>query len=152
MSAPTIITAAQLAEVFEQAGISSFLGSIADKSYCCFALDFIQKEFSAGLAKFQFDLGIKDYKPEENDCDDFAADASFYARLLHRRDKDRPRGAGLACGKFYFRRDDGVNHAIDWFVVNTPDGLRLIKYEPQQCAVLGLSEAETTSCFFFSAP
>lgn len=156
-SAPqlTEISASDIVRVFADAGILSAVCSVADRDFVCFEQDFLEHEFSAGLQEFQWNLGLYGFEDEANDCDDFAADANFYARLVHRRAPNRPAKRALAAGRLYCQLTPGdakTNHAIDWFIVNTPAGLRLVTYEPQRQAVFGLSSAQRDTCFFWATP
>lgn len=78
-------------------------------------------------------FGVRDYKAEAGDCDDFADLFSAFARISHRRTSPDA-GAALPIGRFNFSRIPGApagreeRHAINW-VFTRDQGLVFV--EPQ---------------------
>lgn len=125
---------------------------VMDAEYRLPNLGWITGPFSNSLAKFQREFKVSDYAPQANDCDDFAMDAYFLARKLHRNTKEIK--SGLAFGIIAYQVDkESINkelgHALNFFV-SAPEGKpTLYFYEPQQCEIATLSEDEKRNTYFY---
>jgi hypothetical protein len=95
-------------------------------------------------------LDVAAYRPEANDCDDFADRASRWAKDMHAR--MRVPGKGFAIGTFDYTVDGGGPHKAVFAIVASGDGRpKLLLIEPQPpCRVITLSTTEAQTCEKFS--
>lgn len=107
------------------------------------------KWFLATLDAF----GVREYKPESGDCDDFADLFASFARLTHRRTSPDC-GAALPVGRFDFAQNPDAApeakqlHAIVW-IFTRDQGLIFI--EPQVLfRIEKLTAKQIASCIRFS--
>lgn len=75
------------------------------------------------------------YQSEANDCEDFARAAAVFAQRMAPKEV----GHGLAFGELWYRRGDGVAHAVN--VAVTSNGLRF--WEPNPGMWVRLTRGET---------
>jgi len=137
-------------QTFFKNGINTGNFIITDNVYVLTTRDWIQSEFSPGLAAFQFQMGINNWKPESNDCDKFTLGTTFYAKWLNHSSPNRKVNASLACGEvFYTNKDTLKGHAINFFIVNQESELKLLFYEPQTRRFVSLTQTELFSIFFW---
>lgn len=123
--------------------------ALPDTTYLMPTKSWIEKEFSQGLAAFQFQMGIDKWSSESNDCDKFAIAASFYCKWLNHSSPNRKYSAGIACGEIYYIRDAGGGHAINFFLTSDGDKIKTVFYEPQTRMIVALSENEKSRIFFY---
>ena len=128
------------------------IGTFSDANYTApdsaWVADFHQW-FLSTLEAF----GVRDYKPESGDCDDYADLFASFARLTHRRTSPDC-GAALPVGRFDFALNPDAApearrlHAISW--VHTRDQ-GLIFIEPQTLfRIEKLTAKQIASCTRFS--
>lgn len=116
---------------------------IADAEYQHPTEAWVKGAFWGGLRPFL--TAISDYWLEVWDCDNFAQAAALYASILHAKSKRRREGTALLFGEFWYDRDSGGGHAINFTIVY--DGAyRLIFFEPQTGEIVQISESERASC------
>jgi hypothetical protein len=121
----------------------------ADSTYVLTTRSWIQSDFSSGLSAFQFQMGINNWKPESNDCDKFSLATTFYAKWLTHSSPNRKFNASLAMGEvFYTRSNSRGNHAINFFIINESDELKIVFYEPQTRQIISLTQNEMFSIYF----
>lgn len=132
-----------------EAGISTDKNVLTDTVYILAQKSWLEKEFSEGLAAFQFQFGIDHWSAEENDCDKFADAASFYLKFLNHSSPNRNVNAGLAAGIVYYVVDGRGGHAINMFIVSEDGKLKVAFYEPQRRMFVKLSPTEIASIFFW---
>lgn len=132
----------QVAEVLD--GEFHFAGKIADRVYMVPSQEWIGTGFSQSWTAFREALGP--WTAEDNDCDDFARGAAFFAQLLHHNTKGRPPASALAFGEFWYQRRDGVGHAINFFLYREGSALKVGYFEPQTGQPLILTPKEIESC------
>ena len=99
--------------------------------------------FTMQFYDYQNDFGQK-YGISSIDCDDYSAMASCYAKLTTKRGPN----LGIPFGEYYFWRDDGIKHALNFAILNENTGLKLIFFEPQNCKPIILSETERRNGIF----
>ena len=134
----------------DEIGIYTDAFVINDKKYVLAKREWLENEFSSGLAAFQFQFGINNWSSESNDCDKFSSAASFYLKWLNHSSPNRNVNASLAAGEIYYTRDvDGIGHAINLFMLDVNGILTPSFYEPQTRRFVRLSKKEILSVFFW---
>lgn len=120
-------------------------GSMADDDYMLPAKGWVNGEFANGWFNFKATLG--GWSEQDNDCDDFARGAAFFAQLLNHNTPRKPKPSALAFGEFWYRQDTGDLHAINFFVYRDGTALKVGYFEPQSCSQIVLSPKEIKSCY-----
>lgn len=127
------LTAQQLRSALILAGVPPLaIAEPSDAVYMPPAADWL-KDFHLWFLSTLEAFGVRDYKAESGDCDDFADLFSAFARITHRRTSPDA-GAALPIGRFNFSRIPGApdgreeRHAINW-VFTRNQGLVFV--EPQ---------------------
>lgn len=112
----------------------------ADSQYELPKADWLLGPFWLWLRKgVMLPLGLTDYEDSKWDCDDFSRFYAASAGICHKRSAKR--NSAIAVGEFWFRREDGVKHAI--CVAITDKGRIFI--EPQTGEEVILSKQEIQS-------
>lgn len=124
-------------------------GIIADKAYMVPTLDWVQTDFYRAFAGFKLSLGTSRWSGEDNDCDDFARFAAFFAEYLHHNTPTRASGTSLAFGEFWYTRDIGGLHAVNVFLYKDKEEIKIGFLEPQNGQILKLSFSEIHSCYYY---
>jgi hypothetical protein len=138
---PTSVSASELDPLlYSEFGIA---GQVADDVYLLPSLNWVETDFTSAWFTFASALGL--WTEEENDCDDFARGAAFFAQVLNHNTPRKPHAA-LAFGEFWYQRDSGTAHAINFFVYRAAGKLKIGFYEPQGHIRVNLSNAEVHSC------
>lgn len=138
----TTVTIADIRRAFDAAGVGFTNG--VDRDYALVAEKWVGK-FGSRFPYWQRQvLATISYEPEWNDCDDFAEDARYLARLLHRNTREKPDGA-LAFGLFKYQTDAGGWHAINVVACREDGRIYPVFFEPQTAQVVKLSPAELIS-------
>jgi hypothetical protein len=119
-------------------------GALADDVYMLPARYWIEDRFSGAWLSFKSSLSP--WSPEDNDCDDLARAAAFFAQFLHRNTTNRPAGTALAFGEFWFNRDLGGGHAVNFFLCRNSGKVTVEFFEPATGQVVQLSPTEIYSC------
>ena len=123
---------------------------IADANYALPSKKWFETSFSSSYANFLFQLKESKYKKEENDCDDYARSCAFFAQLLHHNTIRKLQDTGIAVGEFWYTRDIGGDHAINFFLSRDDKGaVKVFFYEPQTQQIVTLSKKELESCSFW---
>ena len=144
-----IFSSNEIQSLLARSGINSLNFIMNDRKYVLAKREWVETEFSRGLAKFQFQFGINNWSEESNDCDKFSSAASFYLKWLNNSSPNHVRAA-LAAGEIYYIRDkDRAAHAINMFVFDTNGILSVSFYEPQTVKFIKLSESEINSIYFW---
>ena len=131
-------------------GINTSTFVISDGRYILARREWVENEFSAGLAVFQFQFGINNWSEESNDCDKFTGAASFYLKWLNHSSPNRNVKASLAAGEVYYKKDSNERyHAINLFILETGGSLTPSFYEPQTRRFVRLSQSEIFSVSFW---
>ena len=99
--------------------------------------------FTMQFYDYYNDFGKK-YGISNIDCDDYALMAASYAKLTTKRGPN----LGIPFGEYYFWKDDGTKHAINFAILNENAGLKLIFFEPQNFKPVILSETERRNGIF----
>lgn len=122
---------------------------IVDETYVLLLEDDLSnRTFQRSFAKFR-DLWISQYLSGSGDCDDYADLGTFYVKGVHRRLKKVPTNLAVAFGDFYFKRRDGVYHAINcFFTLTSPESIGLRFFEPQTGDIITLTQEEIQSCTY----
>jgi len=124
-------------------GINPANVMVADREYVRPAADWFYGEFALASGILFGQLGLRQFAPERNDCDDFARGAAWLSQVLHHRTSIER--TALAVGEFwYFRKgnpedEHAVNIAID-------HNRKPMFMEPQNQQRIELTEAERISC------
>lgn len=112
-----------------------------DSGYACPTKKWILNDFSMAFRGELFRKGMLTYKPEKNDCDNFAINALAFAKacnlatpLSGRRD--------LLSGMLVYVQDSGSGHAINIFVYYENSKYNIMYYEPQTQKEVFLSADE----------
>ncbi len=120
---------------------------MADTLYMLPTEEWMATQFPIALDNYFKDLKQAAWVKESNDCDDFSKLAAAFARVLHHNTKHKVRGTSLAVGEFYYKRDVGGQHAINFAVVRSKEGnIKVVFFEPQELKVVRLSKNEIYSC------
>lgn len=108
--------------------------------------NWITNGFSQSWIGFRESLGA--WTSEENDCDDFARGAAFFAQLLHHNTEGRPKSSALAFGEFWYQqRDNRGGHAINFYVYRVGTNMHVGFFEPQTGQGVTLTKQEIDSCY-----
>lgn len=142
------ITAEEIVKLMEANEINPLLGyAVADGVFSTPSELWIATDFSSDLKNFQFYLKDSQWVAEENDCDDFARGAAFFAQLLHHNTRNKIQQTALAFGEFWYKQQNVGYHAIDFAVVRDQQlKLKVVFYEPQLKQIITLTRAEKLSC------
>lgn len=122
--------------------------AITDSDFALPAEQWVKTTFSSAFLNFLFKIKADIGSEEDNDCDDFALAAVFFAKLLHHRTKNKPEYTGLAFGEYYYIKAERGAHAINFFVTND-NGLKILFFEPQTGKIINLTDAELKSNYFW---
>lgn len=144
----TTVFSDEMLEFLTESGFTTRNRAITDSDFALPTEKWIKTTYSSALSDFLFKMRSDIPAEEDNDCDDFALAATFFAKLLHRRTKGRPEYTGLAFGEFYYIKTDVGGHAINFFVTND-NGLKVCFYEPQTKEIIKLTEAEIKSNYYW---
>lgn len=124
------------------------LGVCRDEVYSLPDEHWFYSEFAVSAMEHLKALGLLKYRPQENDCDDFASNVAQWGQALETNDGQR-QGAALAIGVFWYQPEssrEGEGHAINFAITDTKSP-RLIFLEPQTCLKIPLSSSELRSCY-----
>jgi len=125
----------------------------ADETYTIPTLRWVQDVFAPAWAESMLLLGIRDWRADSQDCDDFARFCAGYAQLLTNSTlmkTEKPPAVSLAFGEFWYQPEAGGGHAINVFFHVEPDKGLLVPafFEPQNATVVHLTPREIASCSF----
>lgn len=140
----------QLMQTMMNAGCNPATFFIMDREYSCPALDYLQNDFANDFALMLAREGLTEWKPEANDCDNFAIRAMDEAQKAHVRSRERDGNKGIAFGCFYYYPEwaKGGAHAINFAIIRAVDGsYHPVFFEPQSFGLRNLTQAERESCF-----
>ena len=148
ITTPMVMTAGDVTTCLQTNGIFATDCSIrSDARYMLPTEEWFVSKFPAFLRDFQFDLRQLSWAAEANDCDDFAKMAAAFAKLLHANTAGRAPVTSLAIGEFYYTKDSGEFHAINFAIVRVAAGqYKILFLEPQSCKIIKLSKEEIASC------
>jgi hypothetical protein len=125
-------------------------GHIADAEYALPAKSSVEGMFSRNLWELLNTIKSASWTEEDNDCDNFADVASWFAQYLHHNTPNKLQKTGLAFGSFWYNKDDGSGgHAINFFLYRENGQAKVGFYEPQTQSIVRLSEGEIASCSFW---
>lgn len=123
----------------------SAIGNTADDSYVLPSHDWINHEFRGAWLEFKTSLG--EWQDNENDCDDFARGAAFFAQLLHHNTPLHRARTALAFGEFWYRPRTGGGHAVNFYLYRDLKGaIQIGFFEPQNGNEVALTATEIGSC------
>lgn len=125
----------------------------ADETYTITSLVWVRDVFAPAWAESMLLLGVRDWRADSQDCDDFARFCAGYAQLVNNstlRKMEKPPAVSLAFGEFWYQQDAGGGHAINVFFHTDPTSGQLVPafFEPQNATVVRLSSREIASCSF----
>jgi hypothetical protein len=116
--------------------------AVSDDSYT-----FPTKEW---VEEFAHDFYLNTFLPkwtkDSFDCDDHSKIVAGQARLYHYFHGGKESQTGIAFGEFYYRRDNGTPHAINFFITCQSNKFSLQFFEPQTLKIVTLSDKEKTNC------
>ena len=120
---------------------------VPDREFALPTVEWLRSDFAWALQKFYGQFGISTWTPEQNDCDDFARGAAWFAAFLHHR--MRRSEAGLLFGEYWYQKLNGGGHAINCTIVA---GGRVVFFEPQNVVanadpIVNLALEERTLCY-----
>lgn len=151
MAQTTFVPPHRLVEAAAIVGVSSNGIIFADEAYYLPSYRWVTDTFSPAWMEAVRLLGVKDWRVDTNDCDDFARFCAGYAQLLNNKtvaDQAMP-SAALAFGEFWYAPENGGGHAINVFFFGDAAGvIGLAFFEPQTGQVVMLTEHEKRSCTF----
>lgn len=98
-------------DVLAKSGIQPSVFMIGDGSYVMPTVSWIKDRFSIAFREFLEHLDTQVWKPEKNDCENFARGAAFFASVLHTRTSDVE--SEIAFGEFWYVKDPSEPHAIN---------------------------------------
>jgi len=131
-------------------GIYATSTATVDAKYVLTTKEWVTRDFSQGLAAFQFQMGINNWTAESNDCDKFSLATMFYAKWLSFSSKNRNVNASLGMGEVFYMKTGLGGHAINFFIFKEQDGSLMVHfYEPQTRTFVTLSDVERSSIFFW---
>lgn len=134
------LSAFQVQKELNTAGI--FISSqaiFADPNYAVPSLAWVENTLAPAFYSFKAQLQTSTYAPVENDCDDYARGAAFYAQYLHHNTKNKLANTALCFGEYWYTTGTGTGHAINIFLYR--DQAKRIKigfFEPQTCKIVTL--------------
>ena len=147
-----VVEPMELAKRLCPLGINQRVLLFNDNSYAVPSRADIKDKVAPFWADLMKQLGFT-YIPEARDCDKFSRMAAAVAGLIHSYQgvalefAANRMGMGFALGEFFYRRDVGGYHAINFAVVD--ETMDVIFLEPQAgLAEVKLSQNEITSCIF----
>lgn len=143
----TVIDYPNLRGILIDNKINSIRFVVADSEYNLPSKSWVLNEFSKSLYSCLKFLNIHDYKPSNNDCDDFSRFAAVLAQILHHRTSPNNNTA-LAIGEFWYRDEKIGSHAIN-IIIYLDETPKIMFYEPQTQKEVFLSESEIQSCSFW---
>lgn len=108
-------------------------GSIADNFYSTVQKEWISEVFASKYSSFVSSMKSK-YSRANFECDDWARECAYFASIYQN---------GLAFGEFWFYKDSGERHAVNFFITNENE---LMFFEPQEFRLINLTENEMRSC------
>jgi len=133
-----------------------YKGVVADGHYALPTEEWVRTSFSSSFKTFKDSIIKGPWVSEENDCDDFARAAAFFAQLLHHNTQNKLSNTGLAIGEFWYTmrdRKEGLAigaHAINFILVrDKSENIRVLFFEPQISQVVELTDKEIRSCFYW---
>ena len=139
-----IISGKSIENLMEGGGYQAYNQLVLDKQYFYATEEWALNEFYPRYWKFLEQNNLLLYSGQSNDCDNFAAWARLYAQKLHNDSPNKGKG-GIAFGEFMYKRGNGTNHALNFALVKTKDGTKILFFEPQTGAIVYLSESERAS-------
>lgn len=154
------ISAADLNIFLAQQGIQPPSQMVSDTVYVLPTEDWVRTHFAFALRDFLHEIQTDIYMAEENDCDDYSFSGMLVAKAIHHNTIRKQKHTGIAVGVFWYKKDSGGYHAINFSVVRdttlisqtNPNGLKLIFMEPQTTEgdiILKLSKQEISECTAF---
>lgn len=136
------MTSAEVRIALLQAGIVTPSVFVADVAYKPCRSDWLTGEFDEWFRKALDALGLREWSPENGDCDDYADLYSVLARICHRRTAGSA-GTGLPVGILWFNRQGIGSHAGN-LAITSDQGV--VFPEPQSAkTVLKLHNEEKAS-------
>ena len=169
-----MITSEDLRLFLKEMGIDPLSGGrIADLEYCLTTREFVLGEFSESYRAFNAALGLLQYRPEANDCDDFSDRCYAWAKALFAASHPDKKKT-LAVGKLIYINENATGHDLNFFIVPRNSGRarpaagsarhfpvqapsrskgrewELIVYEPQTYGPVTLTWKEIESCYDYS--
>lgn len=126
--------------VLANAGYGNADIRLADNTYAAPTRDWLTGDFYGWFQAVLFAFSCTRYKPESEDCDDFADLFSTFARICHRRTSPDC-GAALPVGILWYQSPMGY-HAVN-IALTSDHGLVVI--EPQNGNVLTLTPEQVAS-------
>lgn len=138
---PEVISGFQIETVLREHGVEPFNQIILDSRYVMTTADYIKGQFTDDMKHNLFVLGRSAYKPQANDCDDFAIEAWALARRANPADD-----SALAFGWLSYEvGGSGDRHLINFWIGKGEKGWTLNFYEPQIGRMVLLTDDEKTS-------
>lgn len=114
---------------------------IVDQTYHLPTKEWVQNYFFTLLKK---EISNKKYKLEAFDCDNYSLLANNLASKLGYTLNHQ-----LAFGEFFYTKDTGQGHAINFFLCLENRDIKPIFFEPQTGQFIKLSEKEIVSCTYW---
>jgi hypothetical protein len=139
--------ATEIFSLLSNIGVATFDLVIADEEYSLPTRRWFLGTFAAALNRDLDLLGVQTWKPELNDCDDFALLTTALARVCNAL--SNPKQNALAVGMFCYMPDGGGYHAINFAIVSEAGQRKVLFLEPQTQQEVKLSEREISSCAFY---
>lgn len=140
------LSADDIREAFMDFGV--FGAKFYDELYALIARPWLDKFGPSFRAFRRHMLKIPDYAAEANDCDDFVADARFWASVLHRNNR---RDAALAFGRCVYTPADQLGltkpvlHAICVAACRDRGAIVPVFFEPQEPGIITMTYEEISS-------
>lgn len=113
----------------------------ADTRYSTVSEAWITNKFAPAFNQFKKDLNVEVYKPDSNDCDDFASLARVFIRALYSQNHTN---SSVLFGEIAYKPDSGGKHVTNFFV---NEDRKVIFFSPQGSRIEQLSETEIKSIF-----
>jgi hypothetical protein len=144
------LTSKKLTEVLFDNDIVTMNVFIPDVSYALPFEKWIKTQYSKTLYDYLQSFKTATWKPEENDCDNFASMSFSLAQMLHHTTANKIKNTALAFGEFWYIQDSTKSgHAINIFVTYSDTNIyKIYFFEPQSQFEITLSQTEKDSCYF----
>ncbi len=137
-----VINTKQLRNHLEESFVFGKSDHISDNEYKIVTRKWITEEFKPHWFSYKTRNNLI-YRFESSDCDNFSLHCLLAAQELSSD------GKPICVGYLAYRKSITGPHAINIFLIEENDKIKVIFFEPQTDEIIGLSKAELASCFFW---